>query len=503
MPELTRRQLLLGGSALGAAAATGGFALSGAVSPGQVGSWFSGDPPGPTAHRFVSRPDLRPPRFTVMMPARGTDPGYLFLAPVPGFLETPPEGAQAGPLVVDDAGQPVWFAPTSEIRAGDLSDVAATLQVQRFRGRPVLSWWRGDLQVPPGFGRGEFVIADSSYREIATVRAGNGLQGDLHEFVITPRDTALIIAYQPVQHRGRAVLEGVVQELEIGTGRVLFEWRSLAHVPPAESLQPPPADPAQPYDYIHLNSVALDSGDTLLVSARNTHAVYRISRQTGDVVWRLGGNASDFTMGPGATFALQHDARRLPDGTVSIFDNGAEPPVSAVSRAIVLRVDEAGRTAELVREHFSPGALWSANQGNAQLLPSGNMLVSWGNQDYITEFSRAGSVVFHTSYGPGLDTYRTFRCEWDATPTEPPAAAARRTDGGLTVYASWNGATRVARWRVLTGPSPERLRAVREAGRTGFETAVSAEGGQRYAAVHALDRHGAVLGRSAAVAVEG
>lgn len=500
MPELTRRQLLLGGSAIGAAAATSGFAASGVVSPGQLRGWMAGeDVPAPapaSAHRFVSRPDLRPPVVTVTSPARGTDPGHMFLTVSPGYNEPPPSGAQAGPLIIDDAGQPVWFAPTREIRPDDFSNVTADLKVQTLRGLPVLTWWRGDLKVPPGFGSGEFVIADGSYREITTLRAGNGRHGDLHEFLITERDTALVIAYVPVQHQGRSVLEGVVQELEIGTGRVLFEWRSLAHVPLDESLEPPPGDPAQPYDYIHLNSVAEDSGDTLLVSARNTQAVYRISRDTGGVVWRLGGNNSDFTLGPGAPFVMQHDARRLPDGTVSIFDNGVPQPTGANSRAIVLRIDEVGRRAELVREHVSPDALLAANQGNAQFLPSGNAFVSWGNREYITEFSRAGSVLFDASYGPGLDSYRAFRFEWDATPTEPPAAAARYDGRTMTVYASWNGATRVAGWRVLTGPDPGRLGVAQEVARTGFETAVAGVARQPFAAVAAVDGNGAVLGTS-------
>lgn len=306
----------------------------------------------------------------------------------------------------------------------------------------------------------------------------------------------MIIAYRPVQHQGRAVLEGVVQELDIGTGRVLFEWPNLQHVPTAESLAPPPGDPAQPYDYIHLNSVALDADNTLLVSARNTQAVYKIARDTGEVVWRLGGNNSDFTMGPGAPFVMQHDARPLPGGTLSIFDNGVPQPSGAGSRAIVLRLDEAAHTSEVVREHTSPNALLAANQGNAQFLPSGHAFVSWGNQAWITEFSRAGNVLFNAAYGPGLDTYRAFRFEWDATPPEAPVTAVRqRPDGGMTVYASWNGATRVARWRVLTGPSHDRLAVAREADRTGFETAVAVSR-QPYAAVHALDGHGAVLGSS-------
>jgi hypothetical protein len=500
--ELTRRQLLLTGGALGAVAATGGFVAADAVMPGGLLNRGADEAPEEVrrAHRFVSRPDLRPPLVTVTVAAGGTEPGYVFLTPAAEMELPPPEGAQGGPLIVDDAGQPVWFAPTREIRIGEYTNMAADLKVQTFRGQPVLTWWRGDLTVPPGLASGEFVIADRSYREIATVRAGNGLHSDMHEFVLTPRDTALISAYRNVQYQGRPVYEAVVQELEIDTGRVLFEWNSLAHVPLEESFPPLPADPAKRYDYFHLNSIEEDADDTLLLSSRNTQTVYRISKRTGEVVWRLGGIASDFTAGPGAAFAVQHDARRMPDGTVSIFDNSVAQPGRSNSRALTVRIDEAGGRYELVRELVSPDGLWAAHQGNAQFMPGGNAFVSWGNQAAVTEFSRAGKVVWHATLGSGIDTYRGFRFAWDAEPAEPPAAAARADGDAMTVYASWNGATRVARWQVLTGASRGSLQLAGEADRTGFETAIPNIPRRPHVAVAALDRNGNELGRSEDVA---
>src|SRR5204863_9360513 len=114
---------------------------------------------------------------------------------------------------------------------------------------------------------------------------------------------------------------------------------SLGHVALDESSEPPPKKRSQPDDYFHVNSIDVDTDGNLLVSARNTHAVYKLKRRTGAILWRLGGKRSDFAMGPGTRFAWQHDARRRPDGTVSLFDNEAAPQVRAQSRGLVLRLN--------------------------------------------------------------------------------------------------------------------------------------------------------------------
>src|SRR5919204_2109994 len=272
--------------------------------------------------RFVSRPDLRPPALVVTTREPAAAPGYVFLAPKR-------HAQQKGPLIVDRGGGIAWFHP--------LEAEATDFRVQRYRGRPVLTWWQGHSA--RGFGSGEYVIADETYRRVATVRAGNGLAGDEHEFQLTPRGTALITIY----HREGRVLDSIVQEVEVASGRVLLEWRSIDHVPPAESYVPLSAgggsSPLAKGDYFHVNSLEVEPDGNLLVSARNTSALYEIDRRTGEVLWRLGGKRSDFRMGPGTRFAWQHDARRQPDGTITLFDDEAAPPLGKRSRAIRLRLD--------------------------------------------------------------------------------------------------------------------------------------------------------------------
>ncbi|MDQ4081278.1 MAG: arylsulfotransferase family protein [Actinomycetota bacterium] len=448
-----------------------------------------------THQRFESRPDLRPPKLAVAKAEAGTAPGYVFLG-------AKKKGKPGGPMIVDNNGEVVWFHPVHPRESADF-------RVQRYRGKPVLTWWEG-TQPTIGIGDGTFVVMDSSYRRIAEVRAGNGFDGDLHEFLITPRNTALLLAYEPVPRdlssvggpKKGHVWDNIVQEVDIASGRVLFEWHSLDHVGVAESTLREPArkaSAAAPFDYFHVNSVAEDTDGNLLLSARNTNAVYKIRRRDGKVLWRLGGRKSDFAMRRGTRFAFQHDARREADGTLSLFDNSAMPKVAEHSRAIVLRLDSRAKTASLVREYVHPRRLLSPHQGNAQRLPNGNLLVGWGGQPYVTEFGAGGDLLFDARLAIG-DSYRAYRFEWRARPADRPAVAVHAGDDeALTVHVSWNGATDVATWQVLAGDDLEQLDAVSTATKEGFETAIELETEARYLAVRALDAGGRTLGTSRAI----
>jgi hypothetical protein len=453
--------------------------------------------PGPTQH-FFSRPDLKPPLVRIRTPAHNTAPGYLFLAPKMVV-------AQAGPLIMDNRGEVVWFKPLNTKGVTDF-------RVQTYEGKPVLTWWRGHVS-NAGVGDGWYVIYDTSYRPIAEVRPGHGLVGDVHEFLITRSNTAVFTVYHrlPVDlssvggPKDGAIWDGIVQELDVKTGRVLFEWHSYPQVGLEESYSPAPkakaGAKAPPYDYFHINSIEVEPNGNFLVSARNTHALYEIDRKTKKVLWRIGGKKSSFRMGRGTRFAWQHDARRHPDGTITLFDNGAAPPVEKFSRVLVLRVDTKAKKVSLVRSYHHPKRLLAPFEGNAQLLPNGNIVVGWGAQPYLSELGADGSVRFDAYFGHGkppgqdADTYRAYRFVWHGTPTDRPALAV----GGGIAYASWNGATEVKRWQVLAGGDAQQLRPVKEAAKTDFETPIRLGKSAAFYAVKALDRNGKVLGTSRAV----
>ncbi len=471
---------------------------AGASTPKPAASTVRGLPPvrSGSARVFRSRPDLTPPAVTVETPTEGAAPGYVFLAPKKG-------PGQDGPMILDNEGQPVWFRPVRGA-ARDAMDFKA----QRYRGEPVLTWWEG---VHLAYGQGEYVIFDTAYREVARVRAGNGLEGDHHEFLITERDTALVTIYARVPHdlsplggpENGTVLDGIVQEIDIESGEVLFQWRSLEHVPVEETYGDLPGNPAGAFDYFHINSVDVDSDDNLLVSGRRTFAVYKVDRESGEVIWRLGGKRSDFTMGEGTETLYQHDARRQPDGTISIFDNGGMF-VSEESRVVEIQADEDGMTATLARAYTHPEGVLAPTQGNAQRLPNGNLFVGWGSEPVFSEFSEDGDLLFSARLPAKVESYRAFRHPWTGRPdTLPSLAAAPAPDGGVTLYASWNGATEVAGWEVLAGPAVDALEPVGSVPRTGFETAIAVRTEAALLGVRALDGSGGARGTSRAVNIRG
>src|SRR5215204_6068231 len=442
------------------------------------------------AWSFRSRPDLSPPAVEIATQAHGTAPGYIFVAPEKG------SAGQGGSLIVDNSGEVVWFRPLQ----GTLGR-AHDLKVQSYRGKSVLTWMDGV---------NEYVIFDHSYREIARFGAGNGRNGDHHEFLISPQDTALITIYSPVPRdlssfgglKNDKLWQGIVQEIDIESGEVIFEWHSLDHVGLEESYATVSQDGSRGFDYFHLNSIDVDHDNNLLVSARETYAVYKIDRKSGEIIWRLGGKKSDFEMEPGSRFSFQHDARRLPDGTISIFDDGNTvfhglfPEAIEESRGLVLDLDEKKMKASLVREYRHPDKQYADASGNVQLLPTSNVFIGWGRALHFSEFSHDGKkLLFDGRLPEGNRSYRYFRFPWSGHPTDRPAAVAERaSEGEVRVYASWNGATEIERWEVLAGPRPDHIEALDSAPRTGFETALSVQTSHPYVAVRAKDSFGRVLG---------
>jgi len=450
---------------------------------------------------FRSRPDLQPPAVTVTASSPAVAPGDEFVAPYDG-------PGQSGPMILDSSGGLVWFKALRKYTS------ATNLRVQEYAGKPVLTWWQGDISVH-GFGLGEGVILDNAYAQIARVRAGNGLQADLHDFQLTPQGTALITAYDPIYcnlssvggSADGAVTDGTFQEIDVRTGLVMFQWTSLDHVALAESYAPAnTSDTAFPFDFFHINSINLDQDGSLLISARNTWTAYDLNPQTGQIAWQLGGKHSSFTLGPETATAWQHDPRELANGSFSIFDNGASPTVHSQSRGIVVSLEPQSKTATLVSQFIHPSPpILAKSQGNIQAQANGDWFVGWGEVPDFSEFSPTGHLLFDAHLPPGDQSYRDLRFAWTGHPATRPAISVLVAHGAGTVYASWNGATLVASWRVLVGASGRSLKPVAQAARSGFESAITLPAGTtgRYVTVQALDATGRVLGTAARTAVAG
>jgi len=456
--------------------------------------------PTAQAWHFVTRPDLTPPVITptttgtsgsTAVPAgEGHD---IFLGP-----KDPTTGvAMQGELIVDASGDPVWVE--------DSDGGTFSFREQQYQGEPVLTYWVGNST---SYGHGDIVILDNTYTQIAAVTTGGNLeahQADMHESDITPQGTMLLTSYPEVQAdlssiggpKNGWVLEGVAEEVDIATDKVLFEWNSLDHVPITDTYQPigeGDGTKANPFDYFHINSVALDGPDQLLISARHVHAVYEVGRATGDITWQLGGKESSFTFGPDAAFAWQHDARRQADGTITLFDNEASP---TSSRGLRLSLDMSTMTATMVTQFLPPTTRLSSTQGNVQVLADGNVFVGWGSEPYYSEYTASGQLLLDYTFTAGT-SYRAFRAPWVGRPKDPPDAVLQHNGSTTKAYVSWNGATQVASWRVLTGSDADDATQVATVARSGFETAIPVPNAGTYVEVQALDSSGKVLGGAVA-----
>ncbi len=457
---------------------------------------------------YVTRPQLIPPRISVAKPASALG-GDLFLTPLPSPIVHPgsnnaisitPVGP-GGPMIIDRGGRLVWFhqlqTPT----------VAANFRPEILDGKTVLTWWQGKVTIA-AYGLGEGMIYDTSYRPLKAVRAGNGYSADLHEFVLTPAGDALLTVQSLILvHRSGTApgtlsrfLDSIVQEVDVHTGLVVWEWHSLGHIPVADSYATAANSPY--FDAYHVNSIEQAPGSRLLISARDTSAVYEIDRATGRVLWTLGGKRSSFRMEPGARFYFQHDARLLPDNRVSLFDDEGGPPFKArSSRGLILGLDLRRHTAALVHQYRRPGNdTLAESEGSVQTLAGANKLVGFGSERYFSEFAPGGRLLFDAGLPVGDGSYRIFGAPWVATPATRPSITAKRiSPTRVSVHASWNGATAVVRWQVLAGASSAALRPIGSAPDRAFETQIGVRSRANEFEVRALSSSGRVLARSDSV----
>jgi len=453
--------------------------------------------------RLHSRPDLRPPKIDVLKTSDAAYQGHIFIDP-----------KQTGLTILDRFGRINWFQMTGY---GGNGEQVQNFQPQVYKGQPVLTYWKG-ASTSQGFSQiGYFTILNRKYNVIARFRMGNGYKPDAHELTLTPRGTALAISYRgvlwdtsrfPGGTKSSKVMDNVIQEIDIKTGAVLFEWHSVGNINLEASMNKP--DGVAPWDFFHANAIAND-GDSLLISARHTCTIYRVDHRTGWVRWRLRGDgrkpkANDFKLGPGTLFGYQHDVRRLPNGDISIFDNGSVggsmPTVQKQSSGLILRPSGGGKTPRKVtlvhRYTHKPDPVTSGSQGAMKQLPNGGAFVGWGNNFRMTEFSPQGDVLFDATFNQApTNSYRARKAQWFGIPKHRPAIASAKTDYGATVWASWNGAMDIDRWRVLTGPDAKHLKASTVHGWTNLETAIKVGQPGKVFQVEAIDYKGKVIGISA------
>src|SRR3954447_18396063 len=485
-------------TALGLAAAVAALALGAAAA----------DAATPWNKRVHSVPGLAIPRVwtTINDPAKA--PGFIFVTP------RAKPGQRTGPTLLDADGRVVWFHRLASTRT------AIGMQAQTYLGQPVLTWGQrpplvheGDLYT--GNSRTVYnVIADQHYRTIARVRArGRGINTDLHEFKITKNNTALVLGFRTLGRNLRkyggpehsAILDNVVQEIDIRTGKVLFAWSAARKLSPRDSAIKPPDTGG--WDAYHVNAVSEDSDGNLLLTVRHMSEIVKIDRHTGHVIWRLGGKHSDFRVSPSAAFFYPHDAERAADGTLTIFDNRstALDKSRGSSRGVRIKLDTRRKTASLAGAYAHPtGTVFATSQGNVTELANKDVFVGWGSSPWWSEYAPDGHLVFAGHFQSIWNqSYRAFKMPWVGLPVAAPALVASVKTGRLIAYVSWNGATEVRRWRLLAGSGEAPLEPVATVDWQDFETKFDVAGTPTVVQVQGLDAAGNVIGTSLSVTPAG
>jgi len=359
-----------------------------------------------------------PPPLTVLR--HGASEGDIFITPQSGRYAN-------GPEILTNAGQSVWF------HAVPSGEFAADFRTQTFHGQPVLTWFQGQ-----GLDGTDFIYNDR-YQKIAEVKAGNGYFTDFHEFLITPWNTALILADTVGTANLSSIggpadqqtFDGIVEEIDIPTGKVLFQWNSADHVPYSDSHNPRPATATKPWDWFHINAVHLDTDGNLLINSRYTWTTYKVNRRTGKTIWKLGGKQSTFklTAAPGQVldsaheiFAFQHDPEAIGDDEYTFFDDESDGATNELghSRVVTVVLDLVGDVATLAKSIDQPEGRLATALGNAQTTPDGDLFIDWGTVPDIAEFAAAGNMIFDARLPTGVNTYRAYLLPWHPTTRTTP-----------------------------------------------------------------------------------
>lgn len=448
-------------------------------------------------------------------------PGYIFLAPY--------RNVDPGPYIYDNWGNLVWSGAGS---SGPKT--AHAPHTCMYKGEEHLCYFQGNQH--QGFARGHGVIMDRNYRVVKTVESsGAGASSDMHEFRITPYSnstTVLMTVYQPRMYdlttnpkfkiKGGMgwIVEGVFQEIEIDTGRVVFEWRSTDHMDPSFSYTFPATTDTSgngltentPWDYFHMNSIDKNKDGDYLISARHMAGIYKLSGVDGHIMWEMGGANPTFEQ-TNFNFSSQHHARWISENSthtiLSFFDNASNSwnTTNKYSHGYIVAIDHIAETATVIKQYSAPepeGGMLSTSQGDMQILPNGNIHLGWGEHAHFSEHTADGSAVMYAKVAKRASNvmiYRSYKFPWVGRPLTKPAlwTYSRTNDenSGMVFYVSWNGATEVERWNFYSGDSASGpFHQVGSVKKEGFETVMRYLNVTAWAFAEAIDKDGNALERS-------
>jgi hypothetical protein len=329
-----------------------------------------------------------------------------------------------------------WYVATPSLSLGGPTSNYAAI----FDSNGVPVWWSRDTVGPPidatilpgpdvayatfGAASGAFQVRTLAGKLVRKIVSPDGAI-DVHELQFAANGDAVFLVYRPKPGvdltpfggpAGGTILEGEVEEVS-PAGKLVWSWSTDGLVDLSESQRwlgsifDAPVklvDGTLGYDFFHANAVALD-GNTVLVSLRQTDGIYAIDRTTGTILWKLGGTPTPQSLtvlgDPLGDMPLggQHDIRVLPDGTITLFDDGTF--LDRAPRALRYRVDPATHTATLLEQVTDPTVTSSACCGSARRLTNGDWVISWGGDPVVGEYKPDGTPVFRMTFG-GVFSYR-------------------------------------------------------------------------------------------------
>lgn len=367
----------------------------------------------------------------------------------------------------------------SLVYADQQYDQVYSSSVQTFNGTKYLTFWEGSQG---GNGTdGHWLMFDDKYELTYnfTSKGSRHLRNEMPDMRVTSDNTILLATYETVTFDCSAaggpkeapLLDSGFQEIDPATNKVMFEWTARTHFNLSDTFakyddkQFGAGSPAG-FDFFHLSSVEKTDDGNYLVSAGHMSALAMIHGQDGHVMWTLGGKGNQFkdhSGGNATNFAWQHGAQLVGNDEVILFDNHVQTTdhcENCASRGLRLRLDHDKETVELVKEFYHPQNVNSGHLGSIQLLKEGHMMVAWGDNPSFVEYNKAGQPVLDVQRGligeglqDGMFVGHVSRQRWQGQPTWPPSVAVDsplKSTSNATIYVSWNGATDVAQWAIVS-----------------------------------------------------
>ena len=377
------------------------------------------DAQGSTAQTWIRclPPDFPTPSF-ISHPAAGTAaPGWYVLG-----NNFAPSGTATFAMILDEHGTPVWYKRGAP-GATNVTPVAPNTVAYQ----PTFNVAFG---YDPSSHYDQYDLAAGTVQSIRTV----GAPTDLHELQTLPNGDRLLLSYpfksgvdltglvgSPDAGPNSTIADCMVQEVD-PAGGLVWQWRASDHVDPVTETTTPATGTElggqTVYDVYHCNSIDPNPDGNLLVSLRHANAVVEIRRTDGRILWKLGGTPVSkdgaaiirIQNDPDGGFVQQHDARYLPNGHISLFDNETTQP----ARAMEYVVDLTARTATPVFSYVEPDAMSSCCMGNNRLQPDGDRVIGWGLLFFgdglvMTEVNPAGQDVLDLVLGAGSGAYRVIK----------------------------------------------------------------------------------------------